>query len=182
MQPKKDEQKTEEYKLKQTKKEIMKCLLIPILIGLISAILGYLLGRLSKGNNENERKKIAELEAALAACRKENRGSNVQKNAGIIPYDAKAAKAIFGKSIKHNDLTVVEGIGPKIQGLFHENGVDSWKKLAACSVATCQKVLDSGGEKFKLHTPTTWPKQAQLAYEGKWQELFDWQEKLDGGV
>ena len=160
----------------------MKCLLIPILIGLISAILGYLLGRLSKGSNGNEQKKIAALEAELAACRKGNRSSNVQKTAGIIPFDANAAKAIFGKPIKHNDLTVVEGIGPKIQELFRKNNVVTWKTLAECSEEKCQKILDKGGENFKLHVPKTWPKQAQLAYEGKWQELFDWQEKLDGGV
>ena len=32
------------------------------------------------------------------------------------------------------------------------------------------------------HVPDTWPKQAQLAHEGKWDELNEWQDKLDGGV
>jgi hypothetical protein len=29
--------------------------------------------------------------------------------------------------------------------------------------------------------PGTWPKQAELAAEGKWDELKAWQEELDGG-
>lgn len=161
----------------------MKCLLIPIIVGLISAILGYLLGRLSKGKNNNHNK-IAALEAELEACKKGkiNLSSKSHKSAGIIPFNASNAKGVFGKTIKENSLTVVEGIGPKIEKLFHQHNVNSWKALSECTVEKCQKVLNSGGENYKLHNPKTWPKQAQMAYEGKWQQLFDWQEKLDGGV
>lgn len=51
------------------------CILIPLLVGLISAILGYLLGRLSSNNNNDTtdidfwRNKNAQLEKDLAACR-----------------------------------------------------------------------------------------------------------------
>ncbi|MDG1393490.1 MAG: 50S ribosomal protein L21, partial [Flavobacteriaceae bacterium] len=27
----------------------------------------------------------------------------------------------------------------------------------------------------------TWPKQARLAYDGKWKKLLEWQDELDGG-
>jgi len=155
----------------------MKCLLIPILIGLISAILGYLLGR-SRSKDDGS---IARLKAELDACKKAQTSSNLKSAAGVA-FNASAAKAVFGKNIKHNDLTIVEGIGPKIQELFHKHGVNTWKKLAECSAEKCQKVLDNGGENFKLHNPKTWPDQAQMAHEGKWQKLFDWQEKLDGGL
>ena len=96
-------------------------------------------------------------------------------------FDGVAAKAVFGKKIKEDDLTVVEGIGPKIQGLFHNHDVKTWKALSECSIEKCQTVLDSGGERYKIHRPGTWPKQAGLAAEGKWAELLKWQDELDGG-
>ncbi len=195
------------------------CILIPLLVGLISAILGYLLGKLSGGNNNNDndcKEKLAKveldleqciaarkrleldlencksarvkLEADLAACEanKASLSNNISSSfaastPALIPFDANGAKAVFGKKIKENDLTVVEGIGPKIQELFHNHDVKTWKDLSECTVEKCQAVLDSGGERFKIHKPGTWPKQAQLAYEGKWQELLDWQDQLDGG-
>jgi len=32
-----------------------------------------------------------------------------------------------------------------------------------------------------MHKPDTWPSQSKLAAEGKWQELKDLQDRLDGG-
>ncbi|GAB1856086.1 hypothetical protein MHTCC0001_09210 [Flavobacteriaceae bacterium MHTCC 0001] len=175
------------------------CWLIPILVGIISAILGYLLGRLLGGGQKDDndcKEKVASLEAQLEACRnskialegdlKTTKASLASSLASatavaLIPFDADAAKAVFGKKIKENDLTVVEGIGPKIQELFHNHDVTTWKALSECSVERCQEVLDSGGERFKIHKPGTWPKQAQLAYEGKWEALLKWQDELDGG-
>lgn len=164
------------------------CLLIPIAVGLLSALLGYLLGRLfskDRCNTKCERleHKIATLEAELKACRDKSSLSKPSASAGIFNYtfDKNKAKAVFGKSIKENDLTVIEGIGPKIQQLFHNNNIKTWKSLSNCSVQKCQSILDDGGESFRIHNPGTWPKQARLAYEGKWENLLKWQEELDGG-
>ncbi len=177
------------------------CWLIPALVGLISALLGYLLGKLLGGGDHDDsdlRSKISGLEADLDACRSSklrlesdlksassNLGNVTSSFAGTtaaIAFDADAAKAVFGKKIKENDLTIVEGIGPKIQELFHNHDVRTWRALSECSVDKCQDVLNSGGERYKIHNPKTWPEQARMAYEGKWRALFDWQEELDGGV
>lgn len=99
----------------------------------------------------------------------------------LVDFDADAAKAVFGKRVKLDDLTFVEGIGPKIAELFHNQGVKTWADLAVCSVERCQEVLNTGGDRFAIHNPGTWPRQAKMAAQGQWQELFDWQEKLDGG-
>lgn len=96
-------------------------------------------------------------------------------------FDADAAKAVFGKKIKENDLTLVEGIGPKIAQLFIDAGISTWQRLGETDVASCQTILDNAGERYTIHNPGTWPRQAQLAANGEWQKLFDWQEKLDGG-
>lgn len=169
------------------------CILIPLLVGLISALLGYLLGRLFGGDN-NDSDRITKLEADLEACRnsrislesdlksaKANVASSFVAGTSAIAFDADAAKAVFGKRIKENDLTVVEGIGPKIQELFHNHDVKTWKGLSECSVDKCQSVLESGGDRFRMHKPGSWPKQAKMAYEGRWADLLKWQDELDGG-
>ena len=97
------------------------------------------------------------------------------------PFNQNQAASVFGKKIKENDLTIIEGIGPKIQQLFHNNNIKTWKSLSNCSVQKCQSILDDGGEAYRIHNPGTWPKQARLAYEGKWKKLLEWQEELDGG-
>ena len=160
------------------------CILIPLLVGAICALLGYLLGRLLGGNNNDDYKdRIAKLEADLEACEasKSNMVSSFAATTAAVAFDAGAAKAVFGKTIKENDLTIVEGIGPKIQELFHNHDVRTWKALSECSVDKCQQVLDSGGERFAIHKPGTWPEQAKLAYEGQWSALLKWQDELDGG-
>lgn len=98
-----------------------------------------------------------------------------------VAFDASVAKAVFGKKIKENDLTIIEGIGPKIQELFHNHDVKTWLALSQCSLEKCQEVLDSGGSRFKMHKPTTWAQQADFAAKGKWTELKKWQDELDGG-
>ncbi|EDP72639.1 hypothetical protein FBALC1_16097 [Flavobacteriales bacterium ALC-1] len=169
------------------------CILIPLLVGLISALLGYLLGRLLGGGNDDS-DRIARLEADLEACKNSrtsleadlksentNVASSFAATAAAIAFDADAAKAVFGKKIKENDLTVVEGIGPKIQELFHNHDVNTWRALSECSVDKCQSVLDSGGDRFKIHNPGSWPEQAKMAYQGRWADLLKWQDELDGG-
>lgn len=87
-------------------------------------------------------------------------------------------KTLFGKAITQDDFTIIEGIGPRTQRLFHNFNIKTWEALSNCDIDKCKEVLKSGGKRFEMHDPSTWPKQAQLAYEGKWQELYDWQNKL----
>lgn len=96
--------------------------------------------------------------------------------------DAAAAKAAGFKPKGPNDLTVVEGIGPKINELFNNAGVSTFAQLAQQSVPQMQKVLDDAGARYKLAKPGTWAQQAALAAENKWSELKALQEKLTGGV
>lgn len=85
------------------------------------------------------------------------------------------------KKWKPNDLKAIEGIGPKIEKLFQENGIDTWAKMAKTSGKKLNEILAKGGDRFKLADPGSWPKQAKLANEGKWDELQEYQDFLDGG-
>jgi len=80
-----------------------------------------------------------------------------------------------------DDLTKVEGIGPKIAEHFNAAGINSFAELAATSVERLQEILTEAGPSYASHNPGTWPKQAELAAAGKWDELKAWQDELDGG-
>lgn len=176
------------------------CFLIPALVGLISGILGYLIGKMSsKSNHESD----GNLKLDLDSCHKKNISlqaeidrlklnvsakansfvgdSSASSSTSVIAFDAAAAKAVFGKSIKQDDLKIVEGIGPKIEELFKTSGILTWKALGETSVDRLREILSKAGERYQIHDPGTWPRQSKMAYEGKWKELKDWQNLLDGG-
>lgn len=85
------------------------------------------------------------------------------------------------KKSKKDDLTKIEGIGPAIQKLLNGAGVHTFKELSDMKISSIQKILTKGGPKFKMHTPGSWPKQADLAASGKWDQLKKLQDLLDGG-
>ena len=86
-----------------------------------------------------------------------------------------------GKKIKQDDLKMVEGIGPKIEGLLHEIGITTWQQLADAPLEQVQGMLDAAGPRYRIHNPATWAKQAKLAADAKWAELEQLQDELDGG-
>ena len=90
------------------------------------------------------------------------------------------ARVILGR-VEDNDLKVIEGIGPAIESLLKDQGIQTWKALAESSPESLKAILMNGGNQFRLHEPVTWPAQAQLAAEGKWEELSIWQSELKGG-
>jgi predicted flap endonuclease-1-like 5' DNA nuclease len=80
-----------------------------------------------------------------------------------------------------DDLTRIEGIGPKISALLNQNGLHTFAQLAAGSVQQLQSILDSAGPRFRLADPQTWPEQAGFARDGKWDALQAFQDTLKGG-
>ena len=94
-----------------------------------------------------------------------------------------AAAAAAGFKIKGNDdLEIIEGIGPKIAGLFRENGTGTFDKVMNMSVQQMQAILEKGGPRFKLANPGSWAEQARLCYENRWTELKALQDNLTAGV
>jgi len=80
-----------------------------------------------------------------------------------------------------DDLTIVEGIGPKIAELLKGAGMDTLVEVSQSTPEKIKEILVAGGGRFARHNPGTWPKQAELAVAGKWDELKKWQDELDGG-
>lgn len=80
-----------------------------------------------------------------------------------------------------DNLKKIEGIGPKIEQLLNSGGVYTWAGLSTTDVKFIQNILDNAGPAYKVHNPGTWPEQAKMAAEGKWNELKKWQDELMGG-
>lgn len=78
-------------------------------------------------------------------------------------------------------LNKIEGIGPKIATVLNEAGINSFAELAAKSSEDIRAILDEAEGNFKAHDPGTWPKQAEMAAAGNWDELKTWQDELKGG-
>jgi len=91
------------------------------------------------------------------------------------PKAKPAAKKASGKA---DDLKKIEGIGPKIASTLVEAGVATFADLAKTSPEKISEII--AGVRGN-HVTDTWPEQAQLAADGKWDELKKWQDELDGG-
>jgi hypothetical protein len=81
--------------------------------------------------------------------------------------------------VKHDDLTAIEGIGPKISGMLKENGITTYKVLAKTDASKIASLLKKAG--FALAEPSSWPEQAALLADGKMKELKMLQANLKGG-
>lgn len=82
---------------------------------------------------------------------------------------------------RRDDLTKIEGIGPKIETLLYDDRIFTFADLAAAPIDRLKRILRAGGERFQMHDPTSWPDQAKLAAEGRWDELKELQDILQGG-
>ncbi len=81
-----------------------------------------------------------------------------------------------------DDLSIIEGIGPKLAELLRRHGIDSFTALSRAEVATLWSVLDKGGPRFRLANPGTWPAQALYCVRGDWAGLKRYQDELYAGI
>ncbi|TMM59310.1 50S ribosomal protein L21 [Maribacter algarum] len=124
--------------------------------------------------------KKAKAEAPKKAAPKKEAAPKAETKAKAAPK-AKAAepkKAAAPKKAKADDLKKIEGIGPKIASTLVEAGIATFADLAKAKPAKISEIIaDVRGN----HVTDTWPAQAKLAADGKWDELKKWQDELDGG-
>jgi predicted flap endonuclease-1-like 5' DNA nuclease len=143
-----------------------------------------------KWNIENDNN--TKLSADLSNCRNELEAlkantSATEANVMLmtnLPEDEEAMDIVAiaaATDIKPDDLKIVEGIGPKIEGILNNAGIMTFRQLAAASIEQLKELLLAAGNRYKIHDPSTWARQAQLAHEGKWEELKIWQDELNGG-
>lgn len=89
---------------------------------------------------------------------------------------------VAGGEERIDDLTIIEGIGPKIQELLYTNNIKNFEKLSRTNTLYLQNILDQAGNSFNMANPKTWAEQARLAHENKWEELDEYQNELYAGL
>ncbi len=95
--------------------------------------------------------------------------------------EAAPKKAAKAKKEKGDDLTKIEGIGPKGAEALVNAGIASYEDLAKAKPEKIKEVLTEASSRMAHLDPTSWPKQAKMAAADKWDELKEWQDKAKGG-
>ena len=80
------------------------------------------------------------------------------------------ARIITGM-LNEDELTKIEGVGPKIQELLKGNGIKTFMQLANTPTETLKAILEAAGSSYQIHDPATWSAQAKLAAQNRWTNL-----------
>lgn len=115
--------------------------------------------------------------ASTGKKRTRRAGKKTETTATVAAAPAPKAKA----KVVADDLTKIEGVGPKIAETLVAAGLDSYSAIAASTPEQIKEILDNAEGNFAAHDPSTWTKQAEMAAAGQWDELKAWQDELDGG-
>ena len=90
---------------------------------------------------------------------------------------------------RHDDLTLIEGIGPKVQELFYKRGITSFAQLAESQPAIEEIDAWLNKQGWEYMNPKTWAEQARLAdiasSSGKkedWKKFEDFKQYLIKGL
>lgn len=83
---------------------------------------------------------------------------------------------------KVDDLTIIEGIGPKIASLLRNNGIETFIKLSETSPLEITELLSKSDSRLgRISDPATWPEQARMAANNDIEGLKILQGRLKGG-
>ncbi len=168
-----------------------------LILLMAAAFLGWLLARLLLSGQINSlreiiderRAEVDDCRAGLAATTPARAVTPVASSyelpvAPVMTAPAETTKNIvIVPSIQSvaDNLKLVEGIGPKIEEILNADGIRTFAKLAATDPRHLASLLSAAGARFQIHNPKSWPQQAALARDGKWDELKALQEQLTGG-
>lgn len=151
----------------------------------IEAIMTQVTNAIAEGLTERKSEKQGDKEGEESKAKKTTEKApkaeaKEQETAVETPKVEKAPK----KSAKAeaDDLTKVEGIGPKISEIFQNAEIHTFADLAEKSEEELKEILTEAGSRYASKNPASWPKQAKMAADGKWEELKEWQDNAKGGV
>ena len=78
-------------------------------------------------------------------------------------------------------MQIIEGVGKKVESLLKDGGYKTWDDVAKANTNDLQAILKKAGGTYAMMDPSTWPTQAKLAADGRWDDLVSYQMHLDGG-
>jgi len=98
------------------------------------------------------------------------------------PISSRAEPAIGDADLPPDNLTRIEGIGPRISQVLGDAGICTFARLSQTEVSAINDILEAADPRLlRLADPATWPEQARLAAIGDVGGLNDLQRELKGG-
>lgn len=79
----------------------------------------------------------------------------------VAPVEVETEEEVVIAAATPDDLTRINGIGPKVASLLNENGLTTFAQLAQTDVSQIKAILERAGSRYRLLDPTTWPEQAR---------------------
>jgi small subunit ribosomal protein S2 len=145
-----------------------------------------------EGKEEKVVSKKSETATAEAPAKKEKtevkKAEKVEK-AAVEEVKTEAAPAKEEKAPKKEtkkaaaeDLTKIEGIGPKAAEALTKAGIAGYEALSKAKPDAIKEILTEASSRMAHLDPTSWPKQAKMAADGDWDALKEWQDNAKGGV
>jgi predicted flap endonuclease-1-like 5' DNA nuclease len=95
------------------------------------------------------------------------------------PVDVPPAVVAAREEMPADDLTKIEGIGPRVAQVLNGAGIRTFEALARADPATVQNILNAAG--LQMMNPESWIEQASLAARGDWEAFDRLQNELKGG-
>jgi predicted flap endonuclease-1-like 5' DNA nuclease len=83
--------------------------------------------------------------------------------------------------VEPDDLKKIEGVGPKIEELLNNAGIQTYAQMAETDADQIKGILADAGSRYQMADPTSWPAQAKLAAGADWDGLTEFQDKLHAG-
>lgn len=117
----------------------------------------------SEPGESKKKKKKKNKKKKKGKSKKENKKNEEQQSGG--------KNSGYALAFAESNLQIVEGIGPKIEGVLHAAGIDTWKQLSETSTDRLREILENAGSRYKMHDPSSWAEQASLADKNDWEKL-----------
>ncbi|GMN11628.1 hypothetical protein MTsPCn9_24940 [Croceitalea sp. MTPC9] len=160
---------------------------IEVVMGSVTeAVAEGLAERKADKQGEKEGKEETKAKEPKAEKAVEKKAAPVKEKVEATPKKEKAAetkeKPKKKAAKKADDLTKVEGIGPKAAEALVAAGIATYADLAKAKPEAIKATLTDASPRLAHLEPTSWPKQAKMAADGKWDELKEWQDNTKGGV
>ena len=134
-------------------------------------------------NGNNSASATPQTKPTKKATGKASKAKAAATKADKATVNKTAAKKTSKKKLEtgKDDLKKIEGIGPKIEGLFNDAGITTYQAFIKADPKKLKDILTASGPRYRLADPTTWQEQAKLADAGQWDDLKVLQKELKHG-
>ncbi len=143
-----------------------------------------------RGRPPGSKNKVTKIASPVKDAPKAKRGRPAGSTKKVTPTTTRRRGRPAGsvnkpKEVKRgrtrDDLTLIEGIGPKIEEALRNGGIKTFNKIAATKPEKLKSILLKANTRFGIAATDSWPTQAKLAAKGAMEELKAYQDTLDRG-